>query len=160
MASLSVVADPGPTTHERTLERLWPSWSVWIFALVVAAGFGLVVAPFGGAVMAIVSVVMVGVLGGLLVASTPTVGVDGDHFVAGKARIPVHFLGPPEALDADGMRRARGPELDARAYLCMRGWVGPGLRVPVTDPADPVPYWLVSSRRPHEIAEAITRGRS
>jgi hypothetical protein len=153
------VADGGRVTQEGALERLWPSCSVWIFAAAVAAGLGLVVAPFGPAVMLIVGVVMLGVLVALLLAWTPTVGVDGEEFVAGRARIPVHYLGPPEALDAGGMRRARGPELDARAYLCLRGWVGPGLRVPVTDTADPVPYWLVSSRHPHEIAEAITRGR-
>jgi hypothetical protein len=138
-----------------TLERLWPSLSVWVFVLVVAAGFGLVVAPFGPAVMAVVAVVALGALAGLLVAWTPTVGVDGDHFVAGSARIPRLFLGPPEVLDAAGMRRARGPELDARAYLCLRGWIGPGLRVPVTDPADPAPYWLVSSRNPRRLSEAL-----
>src|SRR4051794_25064510 len=109
--------------------------------------------------MAIVGVVLLGVLAGLLLAWTPTVGVDGDAFVAGNARIPLHYLGSPDALDSAGMRRARGPELDARAYLCLRGWVGPGLRVPVTDPSDPVPYWLVSSRHPQKLAEAITHGR-
>ena len=68
-------------------------------------------------------------------------------FRAGRARIPVQLLGDPEVLDADGMRRARGPELDARAYLCLRGWIAAGVRVPVLDPRDPAPYWLVSSRR-------------
>ena len=149
-----------PATGERMLERLWPSWSVWLFAVVVAIGFGLVVAPFGGTIMAVVAVLMLAVLVGLLLAWTPTVGIDGEDFVAGSARIPVHFLGAPEVLDAAGMRRARGVEFDARSFVCLRGWIGPGLRVPVTDPADPVPYWLVSSRHPHPIAEAITRGRT
>jgi len=148
-----------PATGERVLERLWPSWSVWIFAILVAIGFGLVVAPFGAAVAAVVTVVMLGVLGALLVAWTPTVGVDGEDFVAGSARIPVHFLGNPEVLDAAGMRQARGPGFDARAFLCLRGWVGPGLRVPVTDPADPVPSWLVSARHPQRLADAIGRAR-
>jgi hypothetical protein len=57
------------------------------------------------------------------------------------------------------MRAARGPELDARAYLCLRGWIAGGVRVPVLDPQDPAPYWLVSSRRPGELAEAVRRGR-
>jgi hypothetical protein len=149
------VTDTGPTARTRTLERLWPSFSVWVFALVVTAGFGLVVAPFGLAVMAVVAVVVLGALIGLLIAWTPTVGVDGDDFVAGSARIPRHFLGPPEVLDTAGMRRARGPELDATAYLCLRGWIGPGLRVPVTDPADPAPYWLVSSRNPRRLSDAL-----
>jgi hypothetical protein len=148
-----------PTTDERVLERLWPSLSVWVFVVVVAIGFGLVVAPFGAAVMAVVMVVMLGVLGGLLLAWTPTVGVDGEDFVAGSARIPVHFLGPPEVFDAAGMRQARGPGLDARTFLCLRGWIGPGLRMPVTDPADPVPSWLVSARHPQRLADAIRRAQ-
>lgn len=148
-----------PVTGERVVERLWPSWSVWLFVVVVAIGFGLIVAPFGAAVMAIVLVVMLGVLGALLLAWTPTVGVEKEDFVAGSARIPVHFLGEPEVLDAAGMRQARGPGLDARTFLCLRGWIGPGLRVPVTDPADPVPSWLVSARHPQRLADAIRRAQ-
>jgi len=52
-----------------------------------------------------------------------------------------------------------GPELDARAYLCLRGWIAAGVRVPVLDPRDPAPYWLVSSRRPAELAEALRLAR-
>jgi hypothetical protein len=54
------------------------------------------------------------------------------------------------------MRRARGPRLDARAYLCLRGWVAGGVRVTLNDPADPTPYWLVSSTDPTALARAIT----
>src|SRR3954471_11073933 len=102
-----VVTESGPAmpaTAERVVERLWPSWSVWLFVVVVAIGFGLVVAPFGPAVMAVVTIVMLGVLAALLVAWTPAVGVDGEDFVAGSARIPLRFLGAPEVLDAAGMR--------------------------------------------------------
>jgi hypothetical protein len=141
------------------VERLWPSWSVWLFVVVFAIGLGLVFAPFGVAVLAAVTIGTLGVLGALLLVRTPAVGVEGEDFVAGSARIPVHFLGVPEVLDAAGMRQAHGPELDARAFLCLRGWVGPGLRVPVTDPADPVPFWLVSARHPQRLADAIGRAR-
>jgi hypothetical protein len=141
-------------------ERLWPAWSVCVFVLLVAVGLGIIVAPFGVPVMLVVAVVMTIVLEGLLLGSTTTVGVEQGCFVAGRARIPVRFLGPPEVLDAAGMQYARGPGLDARAYLCLRGWIGPGLRIPVTDPEDPVPYWLVSSRRPQQLADALARARA
>jgi hypothetical protein len=141
-------------------ERLWPGWGACAFVLVVAVGLGIVVAPFGVPVMLVVAVVMTLVLEGLLLASAAAVGVERGCFVAGRARIPVEFLGPPEVLDATDMRYARGPGLDARAYLCLRGWIGPGLRIPVTDPEDPVPYWLVSSRRPQRLADALTRARA
>lgn len=141
-------------------ERLWPAWWLWLFVGLVGLGFGLVVAPFGGEVMAAVAVVMTIILGALLLSWTTTVGLDGDSFVAGRARIPVRLLGAPEVLDAAGMQHAHGPGLDARAYLCLRGGIGTGLRVPVMDPEDPVPYWLVSSRRPGRLAAALERARA
>jgi hypothetical protein len=149
----------GGTATVSWQERIWPAWWLWLAVAGLGLGFGLVVAPFGGVVVVAVAVLATLVLGGLLLASTPTVAVDGDTFVAGRARIPVRLLGAPEVLDAASMRHARGPGLDARAYLCLRGWVPGGVRVPVLDEADPTPYWLVSSRRPSELAEALTGAR-
>ena len=138
-------------------ERLWPS--VWLAPVVplLGTGFGLVTAPLGAAVAVTVAILATLALGGMLLATTPTVAVADGVFTAGRARIPVGLLGGPEVLDADAMRQARGPELDARAYLCLRGWIPAGVRVPVLDPRDPAPYWLVSSRRPAELAEALRR---
>ena len=140
-------------------ERLWPS--VWLapVVLLLGTGFGLVTAPLGGAVAVPVAVLATLLLGGMLLATTSTLAVEDGMFRAGRARIPVELLGDPEVLDADGMRRARGPELDARAYLCLRGWIDAGVRVPVLDPRDPAPYWLVSSRRREDLAEALRRAR-
>ena len=74
---------------------------------------------------------------------------------AGRARIPVGLLGPVRELDAAQMRALRGPRADARAYLCQRGWIPAGVAVVIDDPADPAPYWLLSSRRPGRLAAAL-----
>ena len=138
-------------------ERLWPS--VWLapVVLLLGIGFGLVTAPYGSGLAVTVAVVATLALGGMLLATATTLSVSDGVFRAGRARIPVDLLGGPEVLDADGMRHACGPGLDARAYLCLRGWISAGVRVPVLDPRDPAPYWLVSSRRPAELAEALRR---
>lgn len=141
-------------------ERLWPAWWLGLVQLGLGTGFGLVFAPFGARVALVVGVGSALVLGGLLLASTPTIGVVGEDFVAGRARIPLRFLGEPEELDAAAMRHANGPGLDVRAYLCLRGWLPAGVRVPVTDPDDPTPYWLVSSRRPRALADAVRQARA
>jgi Protein of unknown function (DUF3093) len=67
----------------------------------------------------------------------------------------VQLLGPAVRLDPAAMRRARGVELDARAFLCLRGWLAEGIRIPVLDPADRTPYWLLSSRRPDALIAAL-----
>jgi hypothetical protein len=149
----------GEATAVSWQERLWPS--VWLapVVLLLGTGFGLVTAPFGGAVAVPVAVLATLALTGMLLATTSTVAVEDGVFRAGRARIPVGLLGDPEVLDADAMQRARGPELDARAYLCLRGWISAGVRVPVLDPRDPAPYWLVSSRRREELAQALRQAR-
>jgi hypothetical protein len=75
---------------------------------------------------------------------------------AGTARIPVALLDEPTALDADETRRLIGVHADARAYLVLRPYVKRAVKVTVTDPADPVPYWLVSSRRPDQLVAALS----
>ena len=60
-----------------------------------------------------------------------------------------------EQLDADRTRRVSGPEADARAYLLLRPYLRQSVRVEITDPADPAPYWLVSSRHPRALASAL-----
>jgi hypothetical protein len=117
---------------------------------------GLATAPLGQMV-AVVSATAVGVLlVVLLVRGTPPVAVADGMFIAGRARVPIRLLGRVEVLDAERMRHARGPDLDARAYLCLRGWIAAGVLVELRDAEDPTPYWLVSSRRPAELAAAIT----
>ena len=149
----------GEATAVSWQERLWPS--VWLVPLVVllGAGFGLVTAPYGSALAVTIGVLATLALGGMLLATATTLSVSDGVFRAGRARIPVDLLGDPEVLDGESMRQARGPELDARAYLCLRGWISAGVRVPVLDPRDPAPYWLVSSRRPQELAEVLRRAR-
>jgi hypothetical protein len=149
----------GEATAVSWRERLWPSWWLAPAVLFVGTGFGLVVAPFGGVAMVVVGLLATAAVAAMLLATTATVAVEDGMLVAGRARIPLALVGEPEVLDADAMRHARGPGLDARAYLCLRGWIPGGVRVPLLDPQDPAPYWLVSSRRPGELAEAVRRGR-
>lgn len=74
---------------------------------------------------------------------------------AGAAHIPVHLLGPAEPLDPEATRRVHGVDADARAHLLTRPYVRRSVRVPVLDPQDPTPYWLVSTRHPRRLADAL-----
>lgn len=76
-------------------------------------------------------------------------------FRAGRARIAGHFLGTVEPLDPADTRRVAGREADARAYLLLRPYLKRSVKVEIRDPADPTPYWLVSTRHPEQLAEAL-----
>ena len=88
------------------------------------------------------------------------VAVEGGTLVAGRAHIALEHVGEVTALDAEGVRRLAGVDADARAYLLLRPYLKRGVRVEVTDPADPTPYWLVSCRRPERIVTAVRVGRT
>jgi hypothetical protein len=144
-------------THYR--ERLWPA--PWLFlstALVIPASL-LVFLPINTTVGVIVAIVLYLGCVGLLLLGSPAVEVTDTHFVAGKARLPLALVGPVEGFTRDEARLERGQRLDARAYLLIRGWVDPVVKVAVNDPDDPVPYWLVSTRNPSSLAEALDTAR-
>ncbi|GAA2222180.1 DUF3093 domain-containing protein [Herbiconiux moechotypicola] len=142
-------------------ERLHPS--VWVFlstALVLPASI-IVFAP-----LAPVTGVLIGTGVGLvlyagvvlvLVTTAPVIEVTATELRAGRARIPLDLLGESVAYAGEAATAQRGRRLDARAYLCIRGWVDQVVRIQIADPHDPTPYWLVSSRRPGDLVEALTR---
>ena len=74
---------------------------------------------------------------------------------AGRAHIQARHLGTATPLDAEQTRRTAGQDADARAYLVLRPYLKRAVKVEITDPADPAPYWLVSTRHPEELAQAL-----
>ena len=62
-------------------------------------------------------------------------------------------------LDSAGLRALLGPLAERDAFVVQRPWVGTAVRVVLDDPADPTPYWIVSSRRPAKLAAAIVAAR-
>jgi len=141
-------------------ERLWPSLGVWLLVPVVAGAAFVALVPVGFAAGLAGALVVAAAAVGGAVAASPTLSVTtgrGGELVAGRARIPVALLGRTTPARGEDARRERGPALDARAFLLIRGWVGPVLRVELNDPQDPTPYWLLSTRRPEALAAALTR---
>jgi hypothetical protein len=143
----------------RYRERLWPA--PWLFistALVIPASL-LVFLPINTAVGIVVAIALYLGCAGLLLLGSPVVEVTDSHFVAGKARLPLALLGTVEGFAGDAARLERGQHLDARAYLLLRGWIDPVVKVVVDDDADPAPYWLVSTRNPSTLADALEAAR-
>jgi len=140
-------------------ERLWPA--PWLFvatALVIPASL-LVFLPINQEVGVIVAIVLYLGCVGLLLLGSPVIEVTATQFVAGKARLPLELVGTLDSFADEEARLERGQRLDARAYLLIRGWVDPVIRVELLDVNDPTPYWLISTRRPDAVAAAIEQAR-
>jgi hypothetical protein len=84
------------------------------------------------------------------------VEVDAQTLRAGRARIERDYLGTAEALTGEAARNAFGRDCDPKAYLVLRSYAPGAVRVEVTDPQDPAPYWLIATRNPQRLAAALT----
>lgn len=142
-------------------ERLWPPVRWWLIgALGVAVVTVFLWAALSTLVVAVVGVALLLTLGAALAAYAAEVVVDADGLRAGRATLPWWALGEVSPLDRAQAAQLRGPGADPRSYLLLRGYVPVAVRVDVDDQADPTPYWYVSTRRPAQLAAALSgRGR-
>jgi hypothetical protein len=84
------------------------------------------------------------------------VQVDAHKLTAGRASVEREYLGKVEALSGEAARNAFGRDCDPAAYLVLRSYVRGAVRVEITDPRDPAPYWLIATRNPDQLAAALT----
>lgn len=96
-------------------------------------------------------------LGRIRVAVEP--GAEGPQLRVDDARLPVRHIADAIPLDAAGKRELLGPLAHPLAFVVQRPWVPGVVQVLLDDPADPTPYWVVSSRRPELLAAALLAAR-
>lgn len=140
-------------------ERLFVPLRWWVQGTMLAASLWLAtVVALPPVVSWLVTGTSLVLLATLLVSyGAARIEVGDGELRAGRARIDVAHLGAVTALDADATRMLAGVDADARAYLLLRPYLKRAVRVDIADPTDPAPYWLLSTRRPDQLAAAITR---
>jgi hypothetical protein len=83
--------------------------------------------------------------------------VDDELLRVGAESLALSEIGEVTALDSAGMRMVAGPAADPRANLILRNLATKqGVKVELS--AGSVPYWLVSSEHPEDLAQALSRG--
>lgn len=140
-------------------ERLWTPVAWWVVALVFAVIFGIAVlfflGPWWGAGVAVgCSAVVVAVLlgYGLTRVTVTEAGVQ-----VGRSLLEWPYVADVTTLDTQALRDRLGPSADRRAYLAVRPYIHTGIELTLDDPADPHPYWLVTTRHPQRLAAAVRR---
>jgi hypothetical protein len=83
------------------------------------------------------------------------VAVTAQEFQVDDARLPVAAIADVIALDAAGKREVLGVGAHPLAFVVQRPWIGGAVQVLLDDPADPTPFWVVSTRHPVELATAL-----
>jgi hypothetical protein len=142
-------------------ERLLVPVSWWLLAVpVVAILGGEVYAGFGGWIPpAIYAVFVVVVAGFLLTWGATTIEVADGTLRAGRAGLPLDGTSDVVPLDEKQAALLRGPRADPAAHLMLRPYLKRAVYIRLADPGSGVPYWLVATRHPAELATAIERGR-
>jgi hypothetical protein len=132
-----------------------PSWWVLsvLFSLSWLVAIGFYLGPLAG---------VLGLLGAqaavaaVLVGTAVRLRLDGTELRVGRAVLDLGYVSAVRGLDPEETARRTGPGADARAHLVLRPYAKEAVELTLDDPVDPVPYWVVSTRRPSRLAEAIT----
>jgi hypothetical protein len=143
-------------------ERLTVSWWMWPPALAFGALLALELwMGYDGLRSWLPFVVLLPLtLFGLWRLGRIRVAVTDGQFLVDDARLPVTAIADVVALDADGRREILGVGAHPLAFVVQRPWIAGAVQVLLDDPADPTPYWVVSTRRPVELATALLAARA
>jgi hypothetical protein len=83
------------------------------------------------------------------------VAVTAEELIVDDARLPLRHVARVTPLNPLETRDLLGPNAEQYAFVIQRPWISGAVRVDLADPADPTPYWLVSSRQPARLVAAI-----
>jgi hypothetical protein len=150
------MSQPSTTAHASHEERLTVPWWGWLLTLAAVAAF---TAPFGlgaaGPLQWATFVAPPAIAVGLWWLGRIRVAVVGGELIVDDARLPVRFIADAVPLDAAGRSELLGPSADPLAFVVQRPWIPGAVQVVLDDPADPTPYWLVSTRHPDRLARLL-----
>ncbi len=142
-------------------ERLTVPIMWWVlaslFALSVLLAVGAYLGPVWGIGTALATVM---VAAAIFISAAVVISIDAREIRIGRASIEHAYIASSQALAAEEARQRAGVGADARAHLVLRPYVRTAVEITLDDPEDPVPYWLVSTRHPQQLAEALKEAAS
>jgi hypothetical protein len=142
-------------------ERLFvpPLW--WVVGIATMLTFGAVVwTGFDLGITIAVFAVLIGMVVALLLNwGRMAIEVSDGQLRAGDDVLPLATAGEVRALDESQAAALRGPRADPRAHTLIRPYLRLAVYVEVKVPDASVPYWLLATRRPGELAAAIESAR-
>jgi len=137
-------------------ERLAVPLSWWVLAVVfsgtVLGVVGLSAGPGWGVGVAAGTL---GIAVALFLSTAILITVDDHELRVGRAVIERTYIGRCRPLDAAAADLRGGVDADVRAHLVLRPYIATAVEIEIVDADDPVPYWLVSTRKPARLAAVL-----
>ncbi|GAA3938017.1 DUF3093 domain-containing protein [Pseudoclavibacter caeni] len=136
-------------------ERLRPHGGAYLAMLLLIPAFATVFYEIKPIIGFIVGPTLYALIFLISWFASPLIVLTSDRLSVGRASIPISALGEPVVFRRGEAALAQiRSELDMRAYVAFRGGLDL-VRIPVVDPEDPTPYWLIGSRHADELAAEL-----
>ena len=141
-------------------ERLLVPVSYWLLTVPVVVSLGAEAYFFVDGWIPPLVIGLFGVIVGVFLVhwSAATIEVTGSVLRAGSDTLALSEAGQVLALDERQAAQLRGPKGDPAAHLLLRPYLKRAVYVGLAEPSEGVPYWLVATRHPEELAAAIEAG--
>ena len=136
-------------------ERVLPNFGTFAAVFVLFPSIVIISEPFDLGVGLAIGSVAVSTIWALLYFRAPRIVLTQNYLSVARVRISRKLLGDPVEIGKDNIFAERGPKLDPAAHKVFQGSVKTAVKIPIEDPEDPTPYWLVSSRNPNKIVQLL-----
>lgn len=140
-------------------EILRPSFGGFFAISLIGPASWLVASPIAPEFAGFIAALILGLSFALILIAAPRIEVAEGLLKAGRIRVPLDRLGEVEVLCGNERRLSMGVQLDSRAQLCTSPWVDCILKIRVLDDVDPVPYIVLSTRRPELLKKTLHQPR-
>lgn len=147
--------NPKPTEPILYKERVSPNLGTFVAVAVLIPAVALVSEPFDFRIGLVIGPLLVLGIWAALFFLSPVISVGRQFLTVGAAKIPRALLGKITEIPKDQIFHERGPALDPASYKVFQGTVKTAIKIVVKDPADPTPYWIISTRKPTELATVL-----
>jgi hypothetical protein len=149
------VPNQKPTEPILYQERVRPNLGTFVAVFALLPAVTLVSEPFDFRVgLALGSLLVLAIWAALLFLA-PVIKVGKTTLSVGAASIPRTLLGKIDVIEKDQIFFERGPKLDPAAYKVFQGTVKTALKIAIKDSNDPTPYWIISTRKPAQLATVL-----
>ena len=131
---------------------------LWLLALIYFFFLSFVLSVWAalGNSAALISFLVLSALEVLIAVRTRLIiQVSESELLVGRAHIDLKYIGEVTELDSQAMRKLRTRDADPMAFLGIRFWSSTGVKVEITDNRDETPYWLITSNKANQLAQAL-----
>jgi hypothetical protein len=151
------VSEPEKPESPLYKERVLPNFGTFAAVFALLPSIAIISEPFDIRIGLAVGVVVVITIWTLLILRAPTIELSQLELRVGRVGIFRNLIGEAEVISKDRIFLERGPNLDPGAHKVFQGSVKTAIKIAILDPEDPTPYWLISTRKPHKLAELLEK---